>query len=50
MVGPSKKQKHLSDDELSKLLYNHEPSDISESELSDDSDTNVDMSSGNEQR
>jgi hypothetical protein len=36
---------HLSDEELSKLLYNHEPSDILESEFSDDSDMNVRMSS-----
>jgi hypothetical protein len=49
-AGPSKKQKHLSDDELSKLLYNHEPSDISESEFSDDSDMNVNMLSHSEQQ
>jgi hypothetical protein len=30
--------------------YNHEHSDISESEYSDDSDMNVDMLSGSEQR
>jgi hypothetical protein len=31
-------------------LYNREPIDILESEFSDDSDTDVDMSSGSEQR
>jgi hypothetical protein len=49
MAGPSKTQKHMSE-ELSEFLYCHEPNDILESEFSDDSDTNVDMSSGNEQR
>jgi hypothetical protein len=50
MAGASKKQKHLSDKEPSELLYNHEPSDILESEFSDDSDMYVDMSSGSEHR
>jgi hypothetical protein len=50
MVGPSKKQKCLSDEELSELLYNCEVSDILESEFSDDSYTNVGMTSGSEQR
>jgi hypothetical protein len=49
MAGPSKKQKHLSDRELSKLLSNCESIDVSESEFSDDSDTSVDMS-GSEER
>jgi hypothetical protein len=31
-------------------LYNHECSDISESDVSDDSDMNVDMLSGSEER
>jgi hypothetical protein len=45
----AKKQKHLSDKELSELLYNHEPSDISEAEFNEDSGMNVDMSSGKAQ-
>jgi hypothetical protein len=32
------------------LLHNREPSDISESEFTDDSDCNVDTSSASEQR
>jgi hypothetical protein len=49
MAGLIKKQRHMSD-ELSELLYNREPSDILEGEFSDNSDMNVDVSSGNEQR
>jgi hypothetical protein len=41
MVRPSKKQKHLIDEELYELLYNYEPSDILESEFIDASNTNV---------
>jgi hypothetical protein len=39
----------LSNEELSELLFNCKPGDISESEFSDGSDMNVDMSSGSEQ-
>jgi hypothetical protein len=38
MVGPSKKQKHLSDEKLSELLHNPEPSVILESKFCDDGD------------
>jgi hypothetical protein len=50
MAGPSKKQKHLSYMGLNVLLYNREASDFMESEFSDDSDMNVEMASGSEQR
>nr|CAD7262801.1 unnamed protein product [Timema shepardi] len=48
MAGPSKRAKILSDKELNDLLHDNELSDISESECSSDSETNVEISSGSD--
>nr|CAD7577466.1 unnamed protein product [Timema californicum] len=48
IAGPSKRAKILSDKELNDLLHDNELSDISESECSSDSETNVEISSGSD--